>query len=238
MVRMNSRLYIKIKNFSRMIKQFLVRKIFIKTFRDNFISNDFGFKRGEPVDRFYIDSFIKKHSHLIRGVCLEFGGSDYTHKYGSIDAEQNIFNYSEEPYRKGKIIMGDITKLNTLEEGVYDCIICTNVLNFIFDVNYAILGLKKLIKPCGKIILTTAGVTSHISRYDMNRWGDFWRMTDKSIIKLAEKAGLNIDMIETYGNPYACTSQLNGLSVQDLEIEKLNNTHQDYQLLVACILSK
>lgn len=220
------------------LRQFFSRRIKVKIHEDNFISNDFGFGRGDPVDRFYINSFLMNHERLINGLCLEFGDSEYIDKYGASTSEKNIFNYSKQSSIKNNIIMGDLTKLDTLDRDKYDCIICTNVLNFIFDLPNAMLGLKKLLKPKGKILLTVAGVAAHVSRYDMDRWGDFWRMTDKSLIRLAKESGFNIDAIRTYGNPNACSAQLNGLSVQDLNQDDLNAVHNDYQLLVACVLSK
>ena len=41
-----------------------------------------------------------------------------------------------------------------------------------------------------------------------------------------------------YGNPYACSAQLNGFSFQDIEQSKLFPSDQDYQLLIALFLTK
>ena len=88
------------------------------------------------------------------------------------------------------------------------------------------------------IILTLAGVSAHISRYDMNKWGDFWRITDKCATKLAKSAGFEVLKLVSYGNPVSCSAQLNGMSTEDLPIKSLLPSHNDYQLVVALILSK
>ena len=227
-----------IKSILRKLKQQLSRMVFKKDLGDNFISNDFGFGRGTPIDRMYIDSFFKKHAGEISGVCLEFGDTSYIDEFGESVSKKYEFNYSEESSKINNIIMGDLTKLDSLAANSFDCILCINVLNFIYDLPLAVQGLKKLIKPNGKIIITMAGVSAHISRYDMDRWGDYWRLTDKAAMKLFKDAGLNIDKVQTYGNPYACSAQINGYSMEDLSQEKIITYHQDYQLLVACILSK
>jgi SAM-dependent methyltransferase len=222
----------------RKLKQQFVRIAFNKDLEDSFISNDFGFGRGKPVDRFYIESFIKQHTDKILGSCLEFGDTTYIDLFGKSVKDKYSFNYSSEPSQYKNNIMGDLTKIDTLSKNSFDCILCINVLNFIYDLPIAVEGLKKLIKPNGKIIITLAGVSSHISRYDMDRWGDYWRFTNKSAIKLFKDAGFHVEKIQTYGNPYACSAQINGYSMEDLSKEKIVKSDPDYQLLIACILSK
>ena len=227
-----------IKSIFRKLKQQITRLIYDRDLDDTFISNDFGFGRGTPIDRIYIENFLKKYAEEISGECLEFGDTSYIDKFGKSVSKKYTFNYSEESSKIKNIIMGDLTKLDNLSANSFDCILCINVLNFIYDLPSAVQGLKKLIKPNGKIIVTMAGVCAHISRYDMDRWGDYWRLTDKAAMKLFKDAELNIDKIQTYGNPYACSAQVNGFSMEDLLQEKIIPSHPDYQLLVACMLSK
>jgi hypothetical protein len=227
-----------IKKYLRSMKKFLTRKLAKKIFEVKFISNDFGFGRGVPVDRYYIDKFFSENSNLIVGNCLEFGDSAYLDKYGTAVTEKIIFNYSSTPHISGSNITGDITKLTSLPKDEFDCIVCINVLNFIYDLPQALLGLKHMLKLDGKILLTMAGVASHISRYDMNRWGDYWRVTDKAAVKLLEESGFKIELMKVFGNPYACTAQINGFCVEDINTSELIPAHQDYQLLIAFILSK
>ena len=35
------------------------------------ISNVFGFDRGQPIDRYYVENFLSENASLIRGVVLE-----------------------------------------------------------------------------------------------------------------------------------------------------------------------
>src|SRR4051795_13191549 len=46
------------------------------------ISRNYGWERGTPVDRFYIDAFLAKHAPDVRGRVLEIGDDDYTRGYG------------------------------------------------------------------------------------------------------------------------------------------------------------
>src|SRR3954462_14787404 len=47
------------------------------------IASDFGYGRGGPVDRYYIESFLEQHRRDVRGRVLEVGDASYTHRFGS-----------------------------------------------------------------------------------------------------------------------------------------------------------
>jgi hypothetical protein len=46
------------------------------------VSNVFGYDRGSPIDRYYIESFLSQHSDSIQGRVLEVGDDSYSRKFG------------------------------------------------------------------------------------------------------------------------------------------------------------
>ncbi len=46
------------------------------------LSADFGFSRGTPIDRYYIEQFLQAHSADIRGDTLEVGDDSYSRRFG------------------------------------------------------------------------------------------------------------------------------------------------------------
>jgi hypothetical protein len=88
------------------------------------------------------------------------------------------------------------------------------------------------LKPGGILLVTVPGI-SQISRYDMDRWGDFWRFTDASVTRLFGNVfgGENIS-VRTYGNVLAACAFLQGLSAEDMSTENLEYQDRDYQLLI------
>ena len=46
------------------------------------LSRDFGFDRGTPIDRYYIESFLSTHASDIRGHVLEVADNTYTRRFG------------------------------------------------------------------------------------------------------------------------------------------------------------
>ena len=46
------------------------------------VSREFGFERGRPIDRWYIERFLREHAGDVRGRVLEVAESTYTQWYG------------------------------------------------------------------------------------------------------------------------------------------------------------
>jgi len=126
-----------------------------------------------------------------------------------------------------------LTDRTTLPEHTIDCFICTQTYNFIYDIKNAIAGSHYLLKHDGVLLATVSGI-SQISRYDMERWGDYWRFTDLSAKLLFEECfGQGNVEIETFGNVLAAKSFLDGLAVEDLpDRTMLDVVDNDYQITI------
>ena len=88
------------------------------------------------------------------------------------------------------------------------------------------------------LLATVAGI-SQISRYDMDRWGDYWRFTTASMKKLFSPVFIGDVEIATFGNVLAATAFLQGLAVEDLpDPTLLDAADDDYQLIIAIVARK
>ncbi|MHB8853418.1 MAG: hypothetical protein ACYC6P_08710 [Ignavibacteriaceae bacterium] len=134
----------------------------------------FGFDRGIPVDRFYIETFLNENNCYIKGSLLEIADDFYSKKFGTEVEAYNILHFDSNS--KKVTIIGDRASPENLPSNFTDCFICTQTLNFINDIKTAIYGIKQLLKQDDTALITLAGL-SQISRYDMDRWGDYWRFT-------------------------------------------------------------
>lgn len=201
------------------------------------VSRIFGLDRGTPIDRYYIEKFLERNSGLIKGRVLEVAESHYSKLYGGNKVEAfEVLHASSD--NKMATIIGDLTDISSLPENRVDCFICTQTFNFIYDVQKAIEGAHYLLKQDGILLATMAGICQ-ISRYDMDRWGDYWRFTTASVNKLFEpvfKGGIEI---ESYGNVLAATAFLQGLAVEDLPNRDMLDEHDpDYQMLITIVARK
>lgn len=192
------------------------------------ISSDFGFDRGTPIDRIYIEDFLRKNTEEIRGIACEIAEPTYIEKFGKNISNIEVFHFKKD---RNATIVGDLTKVESLPENVLDCFVCTQTLNFIYDVRSAVRGIHRMLKKDGVALVTVAGICQ-ISRHDMNNWGDYWRFTDKSLQMLFEEVFQGEVIVETYGNVLTATSFLHGISVEELNSEEIFFKDQDYQVVI------
>jgi hypothetical protein len=175
------------------------------------ISRKFGYDRGTPVDRLYIEQFLHDNRSLIGGSALEVADTGYVLRFGAERVTRAIALDGRS---------ADLTKIETLPKGQFDCFVCTQTLNFIFDVTAALAGCRHVLKPGGVLLGTVAG-TSQISRYDADRWGDYWRMSPMAVERLLESAGFTGIRIAPFGNLVAAISMLQGIAVEELPNPRL-----------------
>jgi hypothetical protein len=178
------------------------------------VSDKFGFDRGQPIDRYYIEKFLKKNSSLIKGDVLEIAESTYTKKFGANGHTSRILHADNS--NNSADIVGDLCNTSTLPENSVDCFICTQTFNFIYNYYDAVKGAHYLLKPGGALLATVACM-SPISKYDADRWGDYWRFTPQSCTKLfGEIFGTDKIEILPMGNSAAASLFMKGYAQEDL----------------------
>jgi Methyltransferase domain len=211
-------------------------------YRTEPVSNVFGLERGTPIDRYYIEKFISDHSRVIRGDALEIGELRYLVQYSSQLTTKNILAPNENAVSKSEhadnITIGDLTKAEVLPVACFDTFVCTQTLNFIYDVTSSIRGAYHLLKPGGCFIGTVSGI-SQISRYDMDRWGDYWRFTTLSLTRmLGDVFGGDVRVVN-FGNALAAQFILQGVAVEDIpDSAVLDDQDDDYQVTIGFIAIK
>jgi SAM-dependent methyltransferase len=192
------------------------------------VSRKFGFDRGTPIDRFYIERFLQSKSALIRGRVLEVGDRTYTERFGSAVEQSDVLHATGES--NSTTLVGDLATGEGIPPDSFDCIVLTQTLPVIFDVQGAVAGIRQALKPGGWVLATVPGI-SHISRFDMDRWGDFWRFTDASVRRLFAD-GFDPVEVETHGNVAAASAFLQGLATEEMERAVLEQSDPDYQMLI------
>jgi SAM-dependent methyltransferase len=195
------------------------------------VSRAFGFERGRPVDRYYIERFLASHAGDIRGRALEVGENLYTRLYGGDQVVQSdVLNLTAD--NPNATIVADLTRGDSIPSEAFDCFIFTQTLQFIYDVRAALATIHRILKPQG-VLLASFPVLSQICRYDMDRWGDYWRFTNASVARLLGEF-FNPDQVEVsaYGNVLAAVCFLHGLAAEDLSSADLDFHDPDYQVVI------
>lgn len=200
------------------------------------ISSVFGYDRGTPIDRYYIDKFLIDNQSVINGVCCEIAEDTYCKRFGNNITKQEILHFDNS--NPQATIIGDLTKHNSLPKNHLDCFVCTQTFNFIYDIQSAFRGAYQMLKPGGILLATVAGI-SQVSRYDMDRWGDYWRFTDLSLKKIALDTGFKNVQVKIYGNALAATLFVQGVAIEDLKNTILLDKHDDdFQVILGLFCKK
>jgi glycosyltransferase involved in cell wall biosynthesis len=196
------------------------------------VSRRFGWDRGGlPVDRYYIERFLERHAEDITGRVLEVRDDAYTRRFGGERVTRADVLHPTAGNQKATIV-ADLTSADHVPSEAFDCIVLTQVLPFILDVTAAVRTLHRILRPGGVVLATVPGI-SQIVRYDMERWGDFWRFTSLSARRLFECGFPEGEVqVGVHGNVLAATAFLQGLSSRELRPEELDYLDPDYEVLI------
>jgi SAM-dependent methyltransferase len=199
-------------------------------------SRQFAFDRGTPIDRFLMERFLDRHSADVRGRVLEIGERGYTLQFGGSRVAQADVLHAVGGNPEATIV-GDLVTGRGLTWGAYDCLLLTQTLHVIYNIHAAVNSIHRLLKPGGTALVTIPSL-SQISRYDADRWGDYWRLTPGAVRRLFEEAfGAEGVELETHGNVRLAAAFLYGLAAEELPPDVLTESDRDYPVLV-CVCAR
>ncbi|HZM91243.1 MAG TPA: glycosyltransferase [Blastocatellia bacterium] len=200
------------------------------------VSRVFGFDRGTPVDRYYIENFLDRTAGSIHGRVLEVGDDTYTRKFGGHRVSRtDVLHVSEN--NPQATIVADLANAAHIPSDTFDCIILTQTLHLIYDVRSALITLRRILKPGGVLLATLPG----ISQIDHHDWHEswYWAFTSLSARRLfAEVFAARNVSVETYGNVLAATAFLQGISFEELSANELDHKDSDYPVTITVRATK
>jgi SAM-dependent methyltransferase len=83
--------------------------------------------------------------------------------------------------------------------GTFDVVICEQVIEHVLDPAAAAANLRGLCNPGGHVIVSTPFLVRihELPEYQMN---DYWRFTPRGLRLLLERAGLEVEAVQSWGN--------------------------------------
>jgi glycosyltransferase involved in cell wall biosynthesis len=195
------------------------------------ISPNFGFDRGKPVDRRYIEDFLSRNAEAIQGRVLEIGDNAYTKQYGGARVTHSDILHIDGSNPRATLI-GDLAEGDHLPSEKFDCIVLTQTLQYVFDVHKAVATLHRILKPGGVLLLTVPGVTC----VDRGEWAAswYWSLSSVALSRLLRgKFGEANFSVTSYGNVLAAVAFLHGLAERELSRNELDAHDPQYPVIVA-----
>lgn len=195
------------------------------------LSTRFGFDRGKPIDRLYIESFLATHADDVQGHVLEVTDDSYSRRFGADRiVKQDILHRGNG--NKRATIVGDLADPATLPSAAFDCIILTQTLQYVFDVTAAAANVRRALRPGGVALITVPA----IAPAQPTAWAEahYWSFTTTSLAKaLATAFEPKKVQVTPFGNLCAATAFLHGAAVEDIDRSKLEPVQAEYAVIIA-----
>ena len=195
------------------------------------ISRNFGFDRGLPIDRYYIERFLDRYKGDIHGRVLEIGDDEYSRRFGAERvSKQDILHVN--PGNPSATIVGDLTDEKLLDPNGFDCIVLTQTLHLVYDMRCAIKNIHNALKPGGTLLLTVPAICPSIAMNGGSSW--YWSLTRLAAERLiGDFFGANNTHAEGHGNVFSATAFLQGLALEEVPVAKLDVSDAAYPVIVA-----
>lgn len=196
------------------------------------VTNDWGFSRGRPVDRYYIESFLQRYSEHIKGHVVEVGDRGYTHRFGNGRVNTtDVWDVNSE--NNMATIVADLSCASHVPSNTFDCFILTQVLVLIQNVEEAVRELYRVIKPGGVALITVPGI-SQISSVDEEATSWSWSFYPKTLKRILTDAGFEQEslVVEGMGNLKTTVAFLAQLAQSDLKPQDYEFNDNRYPLVV------
>lgn len=195
------------------------------------VSDCWGYDRGQPVDRYYIEQFLHRHRADVHGRVLEVHDREYTLRFGTDVTQSDVIDIDAS--NADATIVGDLTRPDSLPPNSYDCVILTQVLSAVSDPGAALRTVARALRP-GGVLLCTVSSVNRVAPGKEGDGPDYWRFTEASLRHaLAGAFPLDAFEIQAFGNVQACAALLYGLAAHEIGPERLDRHDPGVPLIIA-----
>jgi hypothetical protein len=196
-----------------------------------------GFDRGLPICRFYIERFLAENAALVRGRVLEVADDSYLRRFGGDRVTERTVLHAVSGNMNATLV-GDLATGAGIPESHFDAAILTQVLQCVFEVAGAVRTVHRMLVPGGTALISVPAIAS-VSRYDAERWGDYWRFSEQSLRRLFEPVFGQANVhVASHGNVVAAHAYLAGMASNELRESELLAYDPDYPVVITAIATR
>lgn len=198
------------------------------------LSDHYGRDRGTPVDRYYIEQFVAAERAAVRGRVLEMLNRDYTERFGTDVESSDVLDIN--PANSAATIVGDLASADAVPTNSFDCFILTQTLQYIYDVNAAVLHAHRILRP-GGTLLCTVPVVSRIDRFELE--SEYWRLTAAACLRLFGNVFPPRNVaVRARGNVLTAVAFLVGMAAEELSARELERDDPFFPIVVTVRATK
>jgi len=195
-------------------------------------SVEFGFDRGTPIDRYYLEKFLDRHRPLITGEVLEIQTVAYAERYGHDVRRADSVDVNA---RLHPTFLCDLARSDdVLPSEQYDCFLLPNTLQHLRDLDGCLRHALRVVRPGGVVLASAAGFVPLIPDGP-----DYWRLSADGWAELLRRRWAGCDVtVESHGNCLAGVAAMLGLAREELTSAELDVADPRYPVLVTVMCRK
>jgi hypothetical protein len=187
------------------------------------LSRAYGADRGRPVDRIYIERWLARHAADVRGRrVLEVAEDTYARRLGAAAVDVLAPEAGD-----GVTVVGDLA---AGIPGAWDCLICTQTFDLIYDVPAAVAGAAALLAPGGVLLASFPGISQH-TEAERGAYPHLWRFTALAVRRLLEAEFAAVE-VQAFGTVASSAAFLYGLGEDELGDVALDPHDPDYEMVI------
>ena len=193
------------------------------------VSGHWGYDRGQPIDRWYIETFLDAHRADVHGDALEVKSDTYVRRYGANLGRVHVLDV--DGANGAATVIGDLGGERPLAAASLDCFVLTQTLQYVWDLRAAVANTHEMLRPRGVLLLTVPAVARISNELDFD---DLWRFTADSTRRLLVPAfgEANVSIVAR-GNLVAANAFLAGLAASELSARELDDDDERFPVVIA-----
>jgi SAM-dependent methyltransferase len=175
-------------------------------------SSNYGFDRGTPLDRYYIEAFLAEHAADIRGHVLEIREDAYTRRFGGQRVTRSdVLDIN--PVNRAATMVGDLQDPTALPASRFDAVILTQTLQYVTDAPQVLRHVWASLRPQGVLLMSVPVLTP----LDPVAESDLQRFTPEGFARLTRSTLPEADLeVLGHGNLLAAAALLYGIAHEEL----------------------
>jgi SAM-dependent methyltransferase len=182
------------------------------------LSAHWGFDRGTPVDRWYIERWLSGRAQDVTGSVLEAMDSRYTARFGRGVTESHVLDVDSS--NREATLVADLEQPDAFPAGAFDCIVLTQTLQYVYDLPAAVTSIHRGLR-LGGICLVTVPLVSRLDAA-VPPESEYWRLTGAACSRLfGDRFGTANVQVSEWGNLRAASAFLLGLAAEELSEREL-----------------
>jgi SAM-dependent methyltransferase len=192
-------------------------------------SSTYGFERGTPIDRHYLDKFLSAHRDLIAGRVLEVQTSAVASRYGQDVSHADTFDIVPD---FSPTYLCDFTAASTsIPARAYDCLVLPNTLPHFRDLDGGLANAYRVVRPGGTILASVAGLLPLTGDVP-----DYWRFSPDGWRTRLAAAWPDADItVEGHGNCLTAVAAQLGLALEELTDTELDVVDPRFPVLTTIL---